>query len=329
MTTMDQTTILVATLAVLAAGGLFYAIVYPYISGQAKAEKRQSALTSRSRVIKTADRSVDVANRRRQITESLKELEQKSTTKRKTSIEDRLLQAGLTWTKSQFLMISAASGLILGLLVFFMSQNLLYAVPCMAIGALGLPNWFVNFMRKRRINKFITEFPNAVDVIIRGIKAGLPLGDCLRVIASEAAEPVRSEFRQIIETQSIGMPLGEAIERLVTRVPVAEANFFSIVINIQQKSGGNLSEALGNLSRVLRDRKKMKHKIKAMSSEAKASAYIIGSLPFAVTALVYITAPTYIELLWTTSTGRMVMGVSGLWMLIGIMSMKKMINFDI
>jgi tight adherence protein B len=225
-------------------------------------------------------------------------------------------------------MISAATGIILGLLVFFLSTNLLYAIPCLAIGALGLPNWFVNFMRKRRINKFINEFPNAVDVIIRGIKAGLPLGDCLRVIASEAAEPVRTEFRLIIETQSIGMPLAEAIERLVVRVPVPEANFFAIVISIQQKSGGNLSEALGNLSRVLRDRKKMKHKIKAMSSEAKASAGIIGSLPFAVTALVYITAPTYIELLWTNPTGRMVMGVCAVWMCIGVASMKKMINFD-
>jgi len=326
---MDQTTILVAMLAVLAAGGLFYALVYPYVSGQAKAEKRQSALTNRStRTVKTADRSVDVANRRKQITESLKELEQKSSNRSKTSIEDRLLQAGLSWSKPQFLMISAACGLVLGLLVFFTSGNLFYAVPSLAIGALGLPNWFVNFMRKRRINKFIAEFPNAVDVIIRGIKAGLPLGDCLRVIASEAAEPVRSEFRQIIETQSIGMPLGEAIERLVTRVPVPEANFFSIVINIQQKSGGNLSEALGNLSRVLRDRKKMKQKIKAMSSEAKASAYIIGSLPFAVTGLVYITAPTYIELLWTNPTGRMVMAVCGFWMFLGVMSMRKMINFD-
>jgi len=325
---MDQTTILVAMLAVLAAGGVFYALIYPLISGQAKAEKRQSALTARNRTVKVGDRTVDVANRRKQITESLKELEQKSTAKSKTSIEDRLLQAGLSWSKSQFLMISAATGIFLGLLVFFLSANLFYAIPSLAIGALGLPNWFVNFMRKRRIAKFINEFPNAVDVIIRGIKAGLPLGDCLRVIASEAAEPVRSEFRQIIETQSIGMPLGEAIERLVTRVPVPEANFFSIVINIQQKSGGNLSEALGNLSRVLRDRKKMKHKIKAMSSEAKASAYIIGSLPFAVTGLVYITAPTYIELLWTNATGRMVMGICAIWMCIGIMSMRKMVNFD-
>ena len=326
---MDETTIMVAMLAVVAVGGAFYALVYPYISGQAKAEKRQSALTNRNRSVQSNDRTVDIANRRKQIAESLKELEQKSTAKKKISLEDRLAQAGLTWSKAKFFTISGVCGLVLGIVVFYLSENALYAVPAVAIGALGLPNWFVNFMRKRRISKFINEFPNAVDVIIRGVKAGLPLGDCLRVIASEAAEPVRSEFRMIIETQSIGMPLGEAIERLVTRVPVPETNFFAIVISIQQKSGGNLSEALGNLSRVLRDRKKMKAKIRAMSAEAKASAGIIGSLPFAVGGLVYITAPTYLELLWTSSTGRMVMVVCGFWMLVGILSMRKMVNFDI
>ena len=127
----------------------------------------------------------------------------------------------------------------------------------------------------------------------------------------------------------MGLSAGEAVERIVERVPVADANFFSIVINIQQKSGGNLSEALGNLSRVLRDRKKMKQKIKAMSSEAKASAGIIGSLPFIVTMLVYLSSPHYIELLWTTPTGRMVMAVSGFWMFLGILTMRKMISFDI
>ena len=129
----------------------------------------------------------------------------------------------------------------------------------------------------RRMKKFIVEFPNAVDVIIRGVKAGLPLGDCIRVIAAEAAEPVRSEFRRIVEAQAIGLSVAEAVEKLHDSVPIAEANFFSIVINLQSKSGGNLSEALGNLSRVLRDRKKMALKIKAMSSEAKTSAGIIGA----------------------------------------------------
>ena len=134
---------------------------------------------------------------------------------------------------------------------------------------------------------------------MRGIKAGLPLLDSLRIIAIEAPEPVKSEFRAIVETQAIGMPLGDACAKLYERMPLPEANFFGIVISIQQKAGGNLSEALGNLSRVLRDRKKMKAKIQAMSMEAKASAAIIGALPIVVMALVYLTSPDYISLLWT------------------------------
>ena len=168
----------------------------------------------------------------------------------------------------------------------------------------------------------------SVDIIVRGIKAGLPLLDCLRMITADAPEPVKSEFRAIVETQAIGLPLGEACARLFDRIPVAEANFFGIVISIQQKAGGNLSEALGNLSRVLRDRKKMKAKIQAMSMEAKASASIIAFLPLGVMTLVYITSPDYISLLWTHPTGRIMMAACGMWMGMGVMVMRKMINFD-
>ena len=158
------------------------------------------------------------------------------------------------------------------------------------VGGFGFPAWVLNFLRKHRLKKFVDEFPNAVDIIIRGVKAGMPLGDCLRVIAAEAAEPVRGEFRQIVEAQTMGLSASEAVDRIVERVPLPEASFFAIVINIQQKAGGNLAEALGNLSGVLRDRKKMKTKIKSVSSEAKTSAYIIGSLPFFVSGMVWFTA---------------------------------------
>jgi tight adherence protein B len=196
-----------------------------------------------------------------------------------------------------------------------------------AAGA-GLPFWILSFLKKRRENRFLATFPDAVDVIVRGIKAGLPLLDSLKLIATEAEEPVRSEIRSIIETQTIGIPLGEACLKLYERMPLAEANFFGIVISIQQRAGGNLSEALGNLSRVLRDRKKMKAKIQAMSMEAKASAAIIGALPLAVMSLVYITSPQYISLLWTEPLGRMMMAGCAVWMSVGVFVMRKMINFD-
>jgi tight adherence protein B len=194
--------------------------------------------------------------------------------------------------------------------------------------AAGVPRWVLSYLKKRRERRFLNVFPEAVDVIVRGIKAGLPLLDCLKMIAAEAPEPVKSEFQAIIETQTVGLPIGEACVKLFERMPLPEANFFGIVISIQQRSGGNLSEALGNLSRVLRDRKKMKAKINAMSMEAKASAMIIAALPVAVMLLVYLTSPKYIELLWTEPLGRMMLATSLVWMSMGVLVMKKMINFD-
>ena len=237
-------------------------------------------------------------------------------------------QAGLEWSKQQFYIGSAIAGVLVGTLVFFVNGNPLIALAGVFVGGVGLPRWVISFLSKRRMRKFLEEFPGAVDVIIRGVKAGLPIGQCLGIIAAEAAEPVRSEFRRIIEAQSIGLSVAESVDRLPERVPLAETSFFAIVINLQQKSGGNLSEALGNLSRVLRDRKKMRQKIIAMSSEAKASAMIIGALPFLVSGLVYITAPDYIRLLFVTTTGQIVLGISAFWMAVGVAVMKKLVNFD-
>lgn len=328
---MDTNAIIIAVLITLAAGGLFQAVVYPYLSGDIRAEKRQSALVSNNRANSGAKRAgerlVDNEKRRKQIADSLKEIDQKGKKKR-VPLEAKLRQAGLEWTKSRFYMFSVIMAVVTAALVFYMSGEPLYALAGLGIGLFGLPNWVLGNLKKRRIRKFVDAFPDAVDIIIRGIRAGLPLGDCLRVIAGESAEPVRSEFRQIVEATTLGLPLGEAVDKLYERVPVAESNFFSIVLNIQQKSGGNLSEALGNLSRVLRDRKKMAMKVQAMSSEAKASAGIIGALPFCVTGLLYLSSPHYIELIWITSTGRTVLAVSAFWMFLGIMMMKKMISFD-
>jgi tight adherence protein B len=163
---------------------------------------------------------------------------------------------------------------------------------------------------------------------VRGIKSGLPLVDCVKIVAAEAQEPVKSEFKAVVEDQALGLPLDEAVQRLPERMPVADANFFAIVIAIQSRTGGSLSEALGNLSKILRERKKMKAKVKAMSAEAKASGGIIGTLPVVVASLVYLTSPDYISLLWTTDIGKMALAGSALWMSIGVFTMKKMINFD-
>jgi tight adherence protein B len=197
------------------------------------------------------------------------------------------------------------------------------------VAGLGLPRWILGFLIKRRQNKFLDEFPNALDVIVRSIKSGLPLNDAIRLIANEGKEPVKGEFRRVVESQQVGLSVPDACTRMGNHMPLQEVNFFAIVIAIQSQAGGNLAEALGNLSRVIRDRKKMKAKIQALSMEAKASAVIIGALPFVVAFLVYLSSPTYIMPLFTTSAGHLILGFSAIWMLLGILVMRQMMNFEI
>lgn len=315
-----------AALASLAAGGVAYAFLYPLMSGEARAEKRQKALLGPAPDRRLA--RISAVNRRDQVAQSLKDLEARQEARHKVTIEDRIVQAGLVWSKKRFLIMSGALAFVLGFLVFAFSLNLVLALGGVLVGGVGIPRWALGYLKNRRIKRFLNELPNAIDVIVRGIKAGLPVADCMRMIASEAQEPLKTEFRNMIDAQSLGIPIGEAVGKLYERLPVAEANFFAIVIAIQQKSGGNLSEALGNLSRVLRDRRKMDGKIKAMSMEAKASAAIIACLPFTVAILTYLSSPAYIELLWTTQVGKLALLASTLWMMIGVFVMKKMITFD-
>jgi tight adherence protein B len=317
--------LLTALLAAFAAGGIIFVVAYPFLSGERKAEKRQAALSTPTR--KQADKQTDAAARRKQITESLKEIEKRHTRKR-ASLETKITQAGLRISRQSFFLYSAICGVVFGLLFFALSHNVYLAAAAAVAGVAGVPNWVLKFLSKRRLKKFIRLFPDSIDVIVRGVKAGLPLGDCLRIIATEVEEPIRSEFRQVVEAATMGLSISEACDRLATQVPISETSFFAIVINIQQKAGGNLSEALSNLSAVLRDRKMMEGKIKAFSSEAKASAMIIASLPFIVAGLVYLTSPSYISLLWTNTTGQIVLAASAIWMTIGVFVMKKMISFD-
>jgi tight adherence protein B len=314
-------------LAALAMGGVAWVFVYPILSGERKAERRVASV-ARSEPMAARPTRASQKSRREQVEGTLKELEQRQKKARRLPLAARIAQAGLHWSKRRFLVAAIGLGLGAFLVALLLGAGMLAALAFGFAAGGGLPFWLLKFLKKRREGRFLEALPDAVDLIVRGIKAGLPLLDSLRMIASEAPEPVRSEFRSIIETQTVGIPLGEACMKLYERMPLAEANFFGIVIFIQQRSGGNLSEALGNLSRVLRDRKKMKAKIKAMSMEAKASASIIGALPLIVMTLVWLTSPGYIELLWTEQLGRLMLAGCGTWMFIGIMVMRKMINFD-
>jgi tight adherence protein B len=318
---MINHTILAAGLAIFALGG----VAFVFAGGNSRADVRRASLQKSDAKANAA--VADRAASKKKISDSLKDLEKKSQRKG-PDLTARIAQAGLPIDKRQFLMISAGVAVAVALFVFIRSGSLPLAGLFGVMAALGLPNFVLSRLRMRRINKFVDIFPNALDIIVRGVKAGLPVGDTLRIIANESPEPVRSEFRKLVESQALGLPLTEAAEKLAERVPVSETNFFSIVIGIQSKSGGNLSEAIGNLSRTLRERKKMKGKIKAMAMEAKASAAIIGAVPFVVTFLLYLSSPKYISLLWMTQHGRIVAAIACFWMSIGVVMMRKMISFD-
>jgi tight adherence protein B len=316
---MVNNLVLAAGCVIVACGGLALA----FVSGDSRAGKRRAALKKADAKAGATDR----ATKKRQIVENIKDLEKKSKRTR-ANLQTRIEQGGLSMSSRQFIMLFAVLAVALGGLTYFKSGSPLLAALVAAIAGLGLPNLVLARLRARRINKFVAILPNALDIVVRGVKAGLPLADTLRIIANESPEPVRSEFRRIVEAQALGLPLAEAVEKMASRVPVSETNFFSIVIGIQAKAGGNLSEAIGNLSRTLRERKKMKGRINAMSMEAKASAAIIGAVPFVVTVLLYLSSPKYISLLWTTEHGRIVAAIAIFWMSIGVAMMKKMIHFD-
>ncbi|ACL58698.1 type II secretion system F family protein [Methylobacterium nodulans] len=322
--------LLVFFLGAFSTGGLLLAAFHPRLA-------RTSALDRRLQLVRasagqtTRAAGSDDNRRKRSVQELLRETEQKQKAKNsaKLSLVMRLRQADLGWSKSTYYTICLTVGTLAFLAMWgLMGLGLLPAVGFGLCGGMLLPHLYVSARRKRRFKRFAAEFPNAIDVIVRGVKAGLPLVDCLNIVAAEAQEPVKSEFRALVEDQTLGMPLQDAVERLPERMPLSEARFFAIVIAIQSRTGGSLSEALGNLSRVLRERKKMQGKIKAVSSEAKASAGIIAALPIVVGSLVYLTSPAYMALLFTTPIGKAVLAGCVVWMLLGTLMMRKMINFD-
>jgi tight adherence protein B len=324
-------------LAACSAGAVAYAFLFNRIETEKNVGKRldtvKKAETDRAAVKASRDRVAEVAKRRKSVQDSLKELDDRQKARnlnlKKPPLRMQIRQAGMQVDVQRFYIYSVVCGLVLTVVAFFLGAPLYVLPGVLLAGGFGLPRWFISFRRSRRIKAFLNEFPNALDVIVRAVKSGLPLNDGIRLIANESQEPVRTEFKRIVEAQQVGLSIPEAALRMGETMPCPEANFFGIVIQIQQQAGGNLSEALGNLSRVLRDRKKMKAKVQALSMEAKASAAIIGALPFVVSFLVYLTSPTYLMPLFTTSTGQMILGFAGLWMSIGIFVMKKMMNFEV
>lgn len=322
---MDTQQLIVAGLATFAVATLGIVFVEPLLTGAARGEKRQAALTE----TRAKRRQLEEAGaRKKQISDTLKELESRKAAK-KLTLEQRLEQAGLAWTKKTYVLFSAGCAVVLGLLILIATGQPILALGGLVVGGFGFPRWFLTRKATKRQKQFLEEFPNAIDAIVRGIKSGLPLNDCFRLIAQEAKDPLKGEFRSVVEAQQLGVSIGDATQKIYERLPLSEVNFFAIVIQIQSKAGGNLGEILGNLSRVIRDRKKLRDKVDAMSMEAKSSATIIGALPFLVGGLVFMGSPDYISLLWTTKAGQVGLGACLTIMGVGILVMRNMINFDI
>lgn len=317
-------------LAVVAIGALGFALV-PALAGNRRAEKRIRALqgdVQANRRENQAERTRET--RRKTVQQAVKaQTAQLNRDRKRVPLQQMIFQAGLKTTKRAFIRNSIIVGVVVFLITFVLQVPILFALVFGAAGGYLLPRFWLGRRRKKLQNQFLDELPNAVEAIVRGVKSGLPLNDSMRLVAREAKEPVKSEFQRVLDQQSLGKSMTEAITVLFERVPLAEVNFFVVVITVQQQAGGNLSEALGNLARVLRNRKKMKAKVKAMSSEAKASAGIIGSLPFIVAALVSATSPTYLLPLFTTTTGQVWLGIAFVMLLMGTLVMRKMVSFEI
>ncbi|MEE8393398.1 MAG: type II secretion system F family protein [Rhodospirillales bacterium] len=268
--------------------------------------------------------------RQKRIQEKIKQLEQKGEKKgRWDALEEDILQAGMNFSVGVYLIISACVGVLCAFFVLMAGLNPLIAIPALLLGGLGFPKLFLKFIARRRQKLFTQNFAEAIDVIVRGIRSGLPVNECFNIIAREYGPPLGEEFRLIVEGQRLGIEIEELMRRGLRRLPTSEYKFFAIVTQIQKQTGGNLAETLGNLSGVLRERKKMRDKIQAYSSEAKASAMIIGSLPFVVGGLLSVVNPDYIALLFTETKGNYMLAGGAFWMLCGIGVMSKMINFEI
>lgn len=321
-------TLLFALLAMLTVGAAGFALV-PSLLGSGRADKRRKAFQGD---IQANRRELDAVkirdSRRRTVQQALKSQADALNAKKRIPLPALLFQAGMTLTPAKFIRNSVIFGALLFVILFIIQVPIYFAAIFAFAGGYLLPRMWVNRKRKKYQNQFLDELPNAVEAIVRGVKTGLPLNDSIRVVAKDSKEPVKSEFARILDQQAFGMSMSEAVAVMLERVPLPEVNFFVVVITVQQQAGGNLSEALGNLARVLRDRKKMKLKIKAMSSEAKASAMIIGSLPFVVGTLVSLTSPLYLQPFWTTQIGYLWAGIGFAMLCLGIFVMKKMVQFD-
>lgn len=284
------------------------------IRGQAVTEKKDKG-----------DR--DLQNKRRE--ELARKLKQNNDVERKETLDMKLKQAGSSMTVTQFWIGSVVLMLVTVVLAILAKLPPVAIVLIAVTGLLGLPRYILRWKIKRRQKKFLTDFADALEAMVRLLKAGMPVTEAIHMAGKEFEGPMGEEMMLMYEAQRVGMSLPEAAQQAARRMPITEMQMFATGMTIQQQTGASLSEVLMNLASVIRARFKLKRKIQALSSEAKASAMIIGALPFLVGTGMFFLNPEYAMLLVTTSTGKFWLGASAVWMMIGIFIMKAMINFKI
>jgi len=241
----------------------------------------------------------------------------------------RLHRTGKNWTLAQYAYASVGLALGMTVLLFLKTGAALLSLGVGLVVGAGLPHMVVNFFIKRRSTAFTNKFPDGIELLVRGLRSGLPVSETLGVVATEVPGPVGEEFKLVTERMKIGKTMEDALQETADRLNTAEFSFFCITLAIQRETGGNLAETLSNLADVLRKRAQMKLKIRAMSSESKASAYIVGSLPFIVFGMIYWINPKYLGGFFTDDR-LIVTGLGGLvWMSIGAFIMAKMVSFEI
>ena len=269
------------------------------------------------------------SRRQKRIQDKIKQLEKQGEKKKGLeAIDEALLQAGIDVPLKIYFLVSACLAVIFTFIYLLLGFNPLGAIAVAIIGFFGVPKFILKRIAKSRQKKFTHHFADAIDLVVRGIRSGLPVNECFTIVAREYDPPLGEEFRLLVEGQKLGIDMDDLLAKGLRRLPTPEFKFFSIVVQIQKQTGGNLAETLANLSDVLRQRKRMRDKAKAMASEANASAAIIGSLPILVSLLLSVVNPEYLMLLFNTDTGNFLLGFGLFWMGLGITVMQKMINFE-
>ena len=244
-------------------------------------------------------------------------------------LRKRIEQTGKNWTIGQYAMGSAGLGTVVGLLLLIKGAPFLLALFLALFAGFGIPHMVIGRLIGRRIAQFNARFPDAIELMVRGLRSGLPISETMGVVATEIQGPVAIEFQSVSDKMKIGRTMEAALQDTADRLGTPEFQFFVITLAIQRETGGNLAETLANLADVLRKRAQMKLKIRAMSSESKASAYIIGALPFIVFGLIYFINPSYMGDFFTDERLIIAGGGGLIWMSIGAMIMAKMVNFEI